>query len=82
MRLLFGFPRPDKEKDSPAEKAGLQKDDLLTEINGQKINSTDDAREQLRETQDKSTYNIKATRNGIEKNFDIKIPKKLKTADL
>lgn len=72
----------DVEKDSPADKAGLQKDDLLTEINGQKINSTDDAREQLRETQDKSSYTIKAKRNGTEKSFDIKIPRKLKTADL
>ncbi len=70
------------EKDSPAEKAGLQKDDIVTEIGGVKINNTDDAREQLMENAEKSAYNIKAKRNGAAMNFDIKIPKKLKTANL
>jgi serine protease Do len=72
----------DAEKDSPAEKAGLQKDDVVTEIGGKKINNTDDAREQLMENAEKSSYTIKAKRNGKEMNFDIKIPKKLKTANL
>ncbi len=70
------------EKDSPAEKAGLQKDDIVTEIGGKKISNTDDAREQLMENAEKSAYNIKAKRNGKEMSFDIKIPKKLKTANL
>lgn len=72
----------DAEKDSPAEKAGLQKDDIVTEIGGAKINNTDDAREQLMENAEKSAYTIKAKRNGKEMSFDIKIPKKLKTANL
>lgn len=70
------------DKDSPAEKAGLKKDDIVTEIAGKKINNTDDAREQLLETHDKSVYTIKANRNGTAMSFEIKIPKKLKTADL
>ncbi|WP_462254928.1 PDZ domain-containing protein [Ferruginibacter sp.] len=72
----------DTDKDSPAEKAGLKKDDIVTEIGGKKITNTDDAREQLHENADKSSYNIKAKRNGKEMSFDIKIPKKLKTANL
>lgn len=72
----------DADRDSPAEKAGLQKDDVVTEIDGKKINNTDDAREQLRATAEKYTYNVKAKRNGKEMSFDIKIPKKLKTANL
>lgn len=72
----------DADKDSPAEKAGLQKDDVVTEIDGKKISNTDDAREQLRATAEKSAYNVKAKRNGKEMSFDIKIPKKLKTANL
>ncbi len=72
----------DADKDSPAEKAGLQKDDIVTEIGGKKISNTDDAREQLMENAEKSAYNIKAKRNGKEMSFDIKIPKKLKTANL
>jgi serine protease Do len=72
----------DTDKDSPAEKAGLKKDDIVTEIGGQKITNTDDAREQLQENADKAAYTIKAKRNGTEMTFDIKIPKKLKTANL
>lgn len=70
------------EEESLAAKSGLQKDDVVTEIDGKKINNTDDAREQLREIAEKSAYNIKAKRNGKEMSFDIKIPKKLKTANL
>ena len=72
----------DTDKDSPAEKAGLKKDDIVTEIGGKKITNTDDARDQLHENAEKSSYNIKAKRNGKEMSFDIKIPKKLKTANL
>lgn len=72
----------DVDKDSPAEKAGLQKDDIVMEIAGNKISNTDDAREQLHENAEKYSYNIKAKRNGKEMSFDIKIPKKLKTANL
>jgi serine protease Do len=70
------------EKDSPAEKAGLKKDDIVTEIAGKKITNTDEAREQLHDNAEKSSYNIKAKRNGSEMSFDIKIPKKLKTTNL
>ncbi len=72
----------DVDKDSPAEKAGLKKDDVVTEIGGKKVSNTDEARDQLHEHQDKSSYNIKATRNGNAMSFDISIPKKLKTANL
>lgn len=72
----------DVDKDSPAEKAGLKKDDIVTEIGGKKITNTDEMREGLMDNMEKSTYNIKATRNGSSMSFDIKIPKKLKTANL
>ena len=72
----------DVDKDSPAEKAGLKKDDVLTEVGGKKVANTDEARDQLQENSEKAAYNIKAKRNGSEMSFDIKIPKKLKTANL
>lgn len=72
----------DVDADSPAEKAGLKKDDIVTEIGGKKVSNTDEVREQLHENADKASYNIKATRNGSSMSFDIKIPKKLKTANL
>lgn len=70
------------DTDSPAEKAGLKKDDIVTEIDGKKVNNTDEAREQLSDVMEKSSYSIKAKRNGSEMSFDIRIPKKLKTANL
>lgn len=72
----------DVDKDSPAEKAGLKKDDIVTEIGDKKVSNTDEAREQLMDSMEKSAYSIKANRNGNAMNFDIKIPKKLKTANL
>ncbi len=70
------------EKTTPAETAGLMKDDVITEIGGKKITNTDEAREELQINKDKTAYDIKAKRNGTEMTFNIKIPKKLKTANL
>ncbi len=69
------------ETGSPSATAGLLKDDLITEIGNSKVKNTDDAREQLMENSNKSNYSIKARRNGNEITFNIKIPKKLETAD-
>jgi len=62
--------------------AGIKKDDIITEINGKKIDNTDDAREELVPDEDKKLYKIKVNRAGTEMNFDVKIPRKLKTANL
>ncbi|MEJ7589220.1 MAG: PDZ domain-containing protein [Ferruginibacter sp.] len=70
------------EEGSAAEKAGLKKDDIITEIGGEKIENTDDAREQLMPSEAKTAYPIKAKRNGTEMSFEVKFPKKLKTANL
>lgn len=72
----------DVEAASAAATAGLQKDDLITEIGGVKVKNTDEAREQLQINKEKSSYDLKAKRSGNEMNFTIKIPKKLKTANL
>jgi serine protease Do len=72
----------DVDKDSPAEKAGMKKDDVVTEIGGKKVSNTDEVRDALHDNMEKSAYNIKASRNGNAMSFDIKIPKKLKTANL
>lgn len=70
------------EDSSAAAAAGIQKDDLITEINGKKIDNTDDAREELVPDPEKKSYKIKINRGGKELSFDVKIPKKLKTANL
>jgi serine protease Do len=70
------------EDSSAAATAGIKKDDIITEIDGKKVENTDDAREQLAPDADKKLYKIKINRGGSEMNFDVKIPRKLKTADL
>ena len=59
-----------------------KKDDVVTEIGGKKVSNTDEVREALHDNMEKSAYNIKASRSGNAMSFDIKIPKKLKTANL
>jgi serine protease Do len=70
------------EEGSAAEKAGIKKDDIITEVGGVKVNNTDEAREQLHVNSEKSTYPITAKRNNAEMKFEVKIPKKLKTTNL
>ncbi|MBL0357761.1 MAG: PDZ domain-containing protein [Chitinophagaceae bacterium] len=70
------------EDSSAAATAGIKKDDIISEIDGRKVENTDDAREQLAPAEDKKSYKIKINRGGSEMNFDVKIPRKLKTANL
>jgi serine protease Do len=67
---------------STSAKAGIQKDDVVTEIAGVKIKNTDEAREELHNNATKNSYSIKVNRAGKEVECLIKIPKKLKTANL
>lgn len=69
------------EDSSAAAIAGLKKDDLITEINGKKIDNTDAAREELMQDEDRKSYKMKVNRAGSEMMFDVKIPRKLKTAE-
>jgi len=70
------------DKESAGSKAGLKKDDLITEINGRKVKNTDEARQELKESTEKNNYTLKLKREGKEFKVEVKIPKKLKTAEL
>ena len=72
----------DVAENSVAAKAGVMKEDIVTEISGQKINNTDDIRALLSEDDKRETYKIKVMRNGKEIEFEVKPPKKLKTMSL
>ena len=67
---------------SLAAKAGLEKDDVIIEIDGEKISNTDQARTRLKLKEEKVSYLLKINRKGSIKTIEIKKPKKLKTADL
>ena len=70
------------ETASTSETAGLKKDDIIVAIGDKTVNNTDEAREALNENKSKSSYTIKVKRNGADVNLTVKIPKKLKTANL
>lgn len=72
----------DVAENSVAAKAGVMKDDIVTEISGQKINNTDDIRAFLSEEEKKDVLKIKVMRNGKLMEFEVKPPKKLKTMNL
>lgn len=70
------------EDSSAAHLAGIQKGDIITRIGDDKVLNTDDAREELADNRDKTSYKITVQRNGKEMIFTLRFPKKLKTANL
>lgn len=72
----------DVDSDTPASKAGLQKDDVISEVEGKTIASVDELKEKLRDLKEGDSIKITYKRGGQTQTTDLKIPKKLKTADL
>ena len=70
------------EEGSAAEKAGLKKDDIITELDGDNVENVDEVRSQLMGAVDKESFILKAKRNNTEMNFEVKIPKPVNSADL
>ncbi|MBC9911271.1 PDZ domain-containing protein [Chitinophaga varians] len=67
---------------SPAEKAGFKVNDLITDMAGSTVKSAHDVAEIYRANRDKGTITATIKRNGQTQTIDIKVPKKLHTADL
>jgi serine protease Do len=67
---------------SAAEKAGLKKGDLITRYDGDDVNSANELVQQVRESRNKSTVKVSILRNGKSQELTIKIPRKLRTAEL
>jgi serine protease Do len=67
---------------SPAAKAGLKKGDVITSYDGEAVNSANDLVQQVRESREKSTVKVKILRDGKSQELDVKIPRKLRTAEL
>jgi serine protease Do len=71
----------DVDDDSPADKAGIKEDDIIVGVNDHEVTGTDDVTKAMRE-KDKSSFTFRVKRDGKTQNIEVKIPKKLKTADL
>jgi serine protease Do len=70
------------DHDSNAAKAGLKENDIITQFNEKEVNSADEVAKLVRENKDKVSIKLKVNRNGKTENIEVKMPRKLKTADL
>lgn len=72
----------DVDGDSQAEKAGLKENDIITHINDREVNSTDEISRIVRENREKPSVRLQVLRNGKTQNIEVRMPRKLKSADL
>lgn len=70
------------EADGHAAKSGIRVDDVITEVDGTAVNSTNEIAQYLRKNRTQSTFKFKVLRKGKAETVEVKIPKKLKTANL
>lgn len=70
------------EPGSNAEKAGIKQGDVITQADGQAVNSTDVIRLKVLRAKTKQTIMLGLERNGKPITIEVKMPRKIKTADL
>ena len=72
----------DVDEDGNAAKAGIKEDDIITEVDGKAVNSTDEIAKLIKESKEKPSVKVKLLRGGKAEIVEVKIPRKLKTTDL
>ncbi|MEO6612619.1 MAG: PDZ domain-containing protein [Chitinophagaceae bacterium] len=70
------------DEESSSSKAGIKEGDIITEVDSKAVNSTDDMVKMIRESKDKTSIMVKLLRAGKTQNIEVKMPRKIKTADL
>lgn len=65
-----------------AAKAGIKKGDFITAVEGKAIVSVDELQEKTKELKDGDSLKLTIERNGKQQVIEVKIPRKLKTANL
>jgi serine protease Do len=72
----------DVDQESVAAKAGIKKDDIILGVDDTDVKGTEDVLRATRTTPNKTSYNFKVKRGSSTQTIELKIPRKLKTADL
>ncbi len=66
----------------PAAKAGLEEGDIITEMNGDKVNDVNNVMSKINSPENKNDYKIKVQRNKKELNFEVRIPVPLRSTNI
>lgn len=69
-------------EESNAAKAGVKKGDIITHINDEQVDGTEDVVRSMREKRNEALVRLQVLRNGKAQTIDVRMPRKLKTADL
>lgn len=72
----------DVDEDGTGAKAGVKTNDIITHVNDVETNSADEIAKIVRENKDKTSIKFRVIRNGKTENLEVRIPRKLKTAEL
>lgn len=70
------------DEESNAAKAGIKENDIVTHFNDKEVNSADEVAKLVKENKDKTSFTLKVKRDGKTQSIEVKVPRKLKTADL
>ncbi len=70
------------EEDGNADKAGIKEGDVITRVNDKEVKSVDEVSREVRQSRDKTSISMQVQRKGKTQNIEVKIPRRLKTADL
>jgi len=72
----------DVDDESTAAKAGIKEGDIITRFDGKEINSALALAAAARAAKDKVSVHVSILRGGKAQDIEVKVPKKLRTADL
>lgn len=72
----------DVDDESAAAKAGIKEGDIIVGVDDTEVKGTEDVVKATRERGDKMSYKFKIKRGNSTETIEVKIPRKLKTADL
>jgi serine protease Do len=70
------------DEEANAWKGGLRENDIITELDGEKITGVDDLKEKLTTKKENPSIGLKVLRDGKTENLTIRVPRKLKSANL
>jgi serine protease Do len=72
----------DVDEASPASKAGIKEGDVITQVNGKDIAGVEELRTEIKDVKEGDAFKVAYKRDGKNQTAEIKIPKRLKTANL